>query len=67
LEKYCRNNPQFNTHFLELALKHKTLQIRVLRKAGKIDGVLGFDEINGVMTTPVLGYDPSLPESVGLD
>jgi hypothetical protein len=66
LEKYCDNNPQFNAHFLELALKHKTLQIRVLRKAGKIDGVLGFYEINGVMTTPVLGYDPNLPQSVGL-
>jgi hypothetical protein len=66
LEKYCDNNPQFNAHFLELALKHKTLEIRALRKAGKIDGVLGFYEINGVMTTPLLGYDPSLPQSVGL-
>jgi Acetyltransferase (GNAT) domain len=66
LEKYSDNNPQFNEHLLELALKHKTLQIRALRKAGKIDGVLGFYEINGVMTTPLLGYDPSLPQSVGL-
>ncbi|MDP5018847.1 MAG: hypothetical protein NWQ43_16360 [Dolichospermum sp.] len=66
LEKYSYNNPQFNENFLALALKNKTLQIQALRKAGKIDGVIGFYEINGVMTTPLLGYDTSLPQAVGL-
>jgi hypothetical protein len=66
LEKYSYNNPQFNEKFLELAIKNKTLQIQALRKKEKIDGVIGFYEINGVMTTPILGYDTSLPQQVGL-
>jgi hypothetical protein len=66
LEKYSYNNPQFNEHFLELALNSKSLQIQALRKEGRIDGVIGFYEINGVMTTPLLGYDTSLPQEVGL-
>jgi hypothetical protein len=66
LEKYCDNNPQFTEHFFQLALKHKTFQIQALRTAGRIDGVIGFYEINGVMTTPILGYDTSLSQSVGL-
>lgn len=66
LEKYSYNNPQFNERFLELALKNNALQIQALRKDGRIDGVIGFYEINGMMTTPILGYDTSLPQSIGL-
>lgn len=66
LEKYSYNNPQFNEQFLELALKNKALQIQALQKNGRIDGVIGFYKINGVMTTPILGYDTSLPQAVGL-
>ncbi|KAF3887524.1 MULTISPECIES: hypothetical protein [Nostocales] len=66
LEKYSYHNPQFNERFLALALENKALQIKALRKAGKIDGVIGFYELNGVMTTPILGYDTTLPQEVGL-
>uniref|UniRef100_A0ACD5GW16 GNAT family N-acetyltransferase n=1 Tax=Desertifilum tharense IPPAS B-1220 TaxID=1781255 RepID=A0ACD5GW16_9CYAN len=66
LEKYSKNNPQFNANLLELALKNKAPHLQALRKAGKIDGVIGFYEMNGMMTTPILGYDTRLPQSVGL-
>ncbi|KYC38210.1 hypothetical protein WA1_38365 [Scytonema hofmannii PCC 7110] len=66
LEKYSYHNPQFNDRFLALALENKALQIKALRKAGKIDGAIGFYEVNGVMTTPILGYDTTLPQEVGL-
>ncbi|BAZ33254.1 hypothetical protein NIES4074_57640 [Cylindrospermum sp. NIES-4074] len=66
LEKYSYNNPQFNEKLIELALKNKALQIQALRKEEKIDGVIGFYELNGVMTTPLLGYDTSLPQNIGL-
>ncbi|HLO86338.1 MAG TPA: hypothetical protein VK203_15265 [Nostocaceae cyanobacterium] len=66
LKKYSYNNPQFNEKFVELALKNGFLQIKALRKEGKIDGVIGFYEINGVMTTPLLGYDRTLPQEIGL-
>lgn len=66
LEKYSYNNPQFNKHLLKLALNNKALQIQALQKEGRIDGMIGFYEINGVMTTPILGYDTSLPQKIGL-
>jgi hypothetical protein len=66
LEKYSDNNPQFNQEFVKLALKNKFLKIHALRKSGKIDGVIGFYELNGMMTTPLLGYDTKLCQSTGL-
>ena len=36
------------------------LTFLVLRRQGRIDGVLGFVERNGVMTTPLIGYDRSV-------
>jgi phage pi2 protein 07 len=66
LEKYSYHNPQFSDRFLEMALENKALQIKALRKEGKIDGVIGFYEINGIMTTPILGYDTTIPQEVGL-
>lgn len=66
LEKYSFNNPQFNHKFIELVLKNPNWRFKLLKKAGKIDGVIGYYEVNGVMTTPILGYDTNLPQSLGL-
>src|SRR5579859_1348070 len=66
LEKYSRNNPMFNEHFMRLALSQKTLQLVALKKNERIDAVLGYFCRNGVMTTPVFGYDTTLPKEVGL-
>ncbi len=66
LNKYSFNNPQFNEKFLELVFKNQAWQFKVLRKEAKIDGVIGFYEVNGIMTTPILGYDTNLPQQVGL-
>lgn len=66
LDKYSYKNPQFNQKFLALALKEKIFHIKVIKKNGKIDGVIGFYVINGVMTTPLFGYDTDLPLKLGL-
>lgn len=72
LHKYSFNNPQFNQRCLELMSRpvepsHRPfLELKALRKAGKIDAVVGFYTLNGVMTTPLLGYDTSLPKNTGL-
>ena len=42
------------------------LEIQALRKNGRIDAVVGFYIANGVMTTPLLGYDTHLPKQLGL-
>ncbi len=64
--KYSVYNPQWTERFLELALDKQILHIAALRKAGKIDAVLGYFCRNGVMTTPLFGYDTSQPQSLGL-
>ncbi len=66
LDKYSFNNPQFNEKFIELVFKNYAWQFKVLKKEGKIDGVVGFYEVNGIMTTPILGYDTGLPQVLGL-
>lgn len=68
LEKYSYDNPQFGEAFLELARTEKLLRFQALRsrKTGRIDGVMGYFCRNGIMTTPVFGYDTSLPQELGL-
>ena len=38
----------------------------MLKRHDQIDGVLGFVERNGVMTTPLIGYDRSVDAAAGL-
>ncbi len=66
LDKYSRSNPMFNEHFIRLALYEKILQLVVLKKDKRIDAVLGYFYRNGVMTTPLFGYDTALPQELGL-
>lgn len=66
LDKYSRYNPQFNERFFALALRERTLCLIALRKEGRLDAVLGYFSRSGVMTTPVFGYDTSLPRETGL-
>jgi hypothetical protein len=68
LDKYSYHNPQFNARFIAEALRQGWLTFYVLREpaAGRVDGVLGFVERQGVMTAPLIGYDRSIPSSAGL-
>ncbi|WP_010277447.1 GNAT family N-acetyltransferase [Paenibacillus senegalensis] len=66
LEKYSLHNPVFNERFFELMLETGGLELIALRKAGRIDAVLGYYVRNGIMTTPVFGYDTKLPQEAGL-
>ncbi|MDJ0796962.1 MAG: hypothetical protein QNJ51_09015 [Calothrix sp. MO_167.B12] len=66
LDKYSLHNPQFNQEFIKLVLQNPAWRFQAFKKNNQIDGVIGFYEINGVMTTPILGYDTSLPQEHGL-
>jgi hypothetical protein len=65
LDKYSRHNPWYTDRFLGTALAGG-LEVRALVRDGKIDGVLGFFRRGGAMTTPVFGYDTTLPARDGL-
>lgn len=66
LGKYSKYNPQYTEAFIELALEKKLLHINAIKKNGRIDAVLGYFCRNGVMTTPLFGYDLSIPIETGL-
>ncbi|MFS0916670.1 GNAT family N-acetyltransferase [Brevibacillus sp. 179-C 1.1 NHS] len=66
LDKYSKHNPQFSMEFVRLAMQKRTLTLIGLEKDGQLDGILGYFERNGVMTTPLFGYDTALPKETGL-
>lgn len=67
INKHSQLNPQFTEKFIELAMKSKILELKIVRNEhGIIEGVVGFYVRNGVMTTPLLGYDTSQPIERGL-
>ncbi len=66
LDKYSLHNPQFSEGYIALAKEAGILQLYGLRRDGRLDAVMGYFCRNGVMTTPLFGYDTTLPQSVGL-
>lgn len=66
IEHYSKRNPQFTLDFIELGIKNKLFHFKALKKDDRIDGVIGYFCRNGFMTTPILGYDTSLPKETGL-
>ncbi len=66
LDKYSRCNPMLNANYIKLALDKGILTILALKKNERIDAVLGYFFRAGVMTTPLFGYDTTVPQQVGL-
>jgi hypothetical protein len=66
LEKYSYYNPQFTLEFMKLARDQGILHLRALKRAGKINAVMGFFIRNHATTPPLFGYDTSLPKQEGL-
>lgn len=68
VDKYSAHNPVFTPLFFEQALQKKLLKLYALRSrnTGRLDAVLGYYIQDGIMTTPVFGYDTAVPQEVGL-
>ncbi len=67
LEKYSSHNPQFTTAWFQLFRKTGQLEYIGLRnQQGQLDGIIGLLKMNGVSSTPLVGYDPSVPLEEGL-
>lgn len=67
LDKYSLHNPHFTPELIRLALREGVLCIHALRgREGRIDAVLGYYQRDGIMTTPLFGYDTALPQELGL-
>ncbi|MGQ0419440.1 hypothetical protein ACT4US_07520, partial [Bacillus sp. HC-Mk] len=66
IRKYSINNPIFTPDYLWNALQHRLFEIKVIKKGDTIDGVIAYFIRNGVMTTPILGYDTTSDQQQGL-
>jgi hypothetical protein len=65
-EKYSRYNPQFTTDFLRRMRDENLLNIKTIRKDGKVNALMGYFVRNGVMTPPLYGYDTGMPKDNAL-
>ena len=76
VDKYSPSNPRFTPSFVDAAVRHRLLTILVLVNETKtgpenvwqaaIDGVIGYFVRGHFMTTPLFGYDTSLPPEAGM-
>lgn len=65
IDKYTPLNPQFTVAYLR-HVGQGSFQLLGLFDGDRMDGVIGFWERAGVMTTPILGYATELPQKLGL-
>ncbi len=67
LRKYSRHNPKFSSDWLLHLHREGLARFTALREeAGRFVGVEACVALHGVLTSPVVGYDTSLPKSLGL-
>lgn len=67
IDKHSIYNPQFNRHYIQASHKNGFIKYFGLRNAsGLLDGFIGFYDRHNVTTTPIVGYDTSLPQELGL-
>jgi len=63
LGKYSKNNPRFTPLFHSECSNRKILNYQLLCDGDQIIGVLGMKVVDGVSTTPILGYDHNHPNA----
>jgi len=67
LKKYSRHNPQFTARWVRLCRRERLLDLYGLRNEdGRLDGIVGCFSRNGVLSSPLVGYDTSLSIDLGL-
>lgn len=67
IQKYSHYNPKFTNEFVTLMSENELLSFHVLKTAqDKTIAVSGHFDRQGIMTTPIVGYDFSYDKSYGL-
>lgn len=67
LDKYSQHNPHFTAELVALWHRTRSLVFTGLRAPdGRLDGIVGIVERDGVTTVPVIGYATELPQELGL-
>jgi hypothetical protein len=67
VERYSPHNPQITIELIHELQSRRLLRMWGLRsESGRLDGIVGVFDRDGVMTVPLLGYDTTLPIKLGL-
>ncbi len=66
IKKYSKWNPKFTEDFIRLSLKEDLLTMKGVKKGDHFIGCLGYWKINGIMTTPLFGYNTDLEKEAGV-
>jgi hypothetical protein len=66
IDKHSALNPDFTPAFFRLCLQQRFLELHALALDGQIVACIGLYQRYGWLTTPLLGYDTSLPAELGL-
>ncbi len=67
VEKYSACNPQFSAAWLQHLWQQELMEFTALADdKGTLVGVEGACLLNGVLTSPIIGYDTALPRELGL-
>ncbi|WP_432665871.1 hypothetical protein R9X47_06200 [Wukongibacter baidiensis] len=66
LDKYSKLNPMYSMDYFKLAARDKFYNLKLIMYKDEIKAFYGYFNKNGVMTTPLFGYDTSLAKEVGL-
>lgn len=66
IDKYSKQNPLFTNEFYRHCLQEKLMKFFGIYKDGRMVGCAGYWERNGVLTTPILGYEIGLGKHSGL-
>ncbi|MEZ4321450.1 MAG: GNAT family N-acetyltransferase [Myxococcota bacterium] len=66
IDKYSTFNPVFSPRLIERAARDGLWELTAWERDGRADAVIGTWTFNGVLTTPLLGYDTERPVSEGL-
>lgn len=66
VEKYSLLSPHLTDRYLDLIHREGFLKLKVIKKNGEIDGVVGYMIRNRIMSCPLFGYDRKKPQELGL-
>jgi len=67
IDKYSEHNPKFTESFITSIINHPYFYLEGFRGSdGVLDAIGGRFEMDGIVTLPIVGYDTSKPQKIGL-
>lgn len=65
-KKHTSYSPQLNHNFFKLMLENNLFTVRALRVHDRIEAIMAYTSTNGMVTSPMFGYDVDGPKSLDL-